>query len=113
MRGGKHYPPSMNANDSLSQLPSSGRQSWAKYTQIGSGKIFLKNHFFLFLSFYYRSRRNFNKVSDSRMIFGNEIKFKFNQIKKLMAIFHFLACLLLQVLYRGISTKLIFFVTIE
>ncbi|CAF3649938.1 unnamed protein product [Rotaria sordida] len=36
MRGGKHYPPSMNANDSLYHFPSSGRQSWAKFTQNGS-----------------------------------------------------------------------------
>ena len=38
MRGGKHYPPPMNGNDSLPRFPLSGRQSWTKYTQIGSGK---------------------------------------------------------------------------
>ncbi|CAF3387333.1 unnamed protein product [Rotaria socialis] len=36
MRGGKHYLPAVNAQDSLSQYPSSGRQSWTKLTQIGS-----------------------------------------------------------------------------
>lgn len=37
MRGGKHFAPSININDALSHGPPSGRQSWAKYTQIGSG----------------------------------------------------------------------------
>ncbi|CAF3853908.1 unnamed protein product [Rotaria magnacalcarata] len=36
MRGGKHYLPAVNVRDSLSQYPSSGRQSWSKFTQIGS-----------------------------------------------------------------------------
>ncbi|CAF3773156.1 unnamed protein product [Rotaria sp. Silwood1] len=36
MRGGKHYPPVMNTNDSLYHFPSSERQSWTKFTQIGS-----------------------------------------------------------------------------
>jgi hypothetical protein len=39
MRGGKHYPPVTNTNDSLTHFPSSGRQSWAKYTQVGSGNL--------------------------------------------------------------------------
>ncbi|CAF2732993.1 unnamed protein product [Rotaria sp. Silwood2] len=36
IRGGKNYPPAINANDSLYHVPSSGRQSWTKFTQIGS-----------------------------------------------------------------------------
>ncbi|CAF1241453.1 unnamed protein product [Rotaria sordida] len=44
MRGGKHYPPSMNANDSLYHFPSSGRQSWAKFTQNGSDHEESPNH---------------------------------------------------------------------
>lgn len=39
MRGGKHFPPLINANETLSHAPSSGRQSWAKFTQIGSGNL--------------------------------------------------------------------------
>jgi hypothetical protein len=68
MRGGKHYQPAMNANDSMSQLPSSGRQSWAKYTQIGSGKISeeKKVSFYLITSIN-RSGRSINKVSERRM----------------------------------------------
>jgi len=38
MRGGKHYSPT-NAHDILSHPPSSGRHSWTKYTQIGSGNL--------------------------------------------------------------------------
>jgi hypothetical protein len=36
IRGGKHYPPALNANDSSSHMPTSGRQSWTKHPQIGS-----------------------------------------------------------------------------
>jgi hypothetical protein len=39
MRGGKHYPPITTTTDSLTQFPSSGRQSYAKYTQVGSGNL--------------------------------------------------------------------------
>lgn len=39
MRAGKPYPPPLQPTESYSQFPSSGRQSWAKFTQIGSGNI--------------------------------------------------------------------------
>lgn len=38
-RNGKPYPsPGVHPSSSYSHLPSSGRQSWTKLTQIGSGK---------------------------------------------------------------------------
>ncbi len=37
IRGGKHYPPALNANDSSPLMPTSGRQSFARYAQLGSG----------------------------------------------------------------------------